>query len=216
MLTLVIGNKNLSSWSLRPWLLLRHFDVVFAEHMLLLDTPEFKAEIAAWSPNRRVPALHHNGLLVWDSLAICEYINETFLDEGGWPTDASARAQARSAAAEMHSGFAALRTQLPMNCARQPDGVHWDEEAARDITRIQELWRALKSEHGKKGPFLCGEFGIVDAMFAPVAVRFAGYGVSLDDTALAFVDAIYALPAFRQWHAAGLAEIMRAPAEAIS
>lgn len=224
MLTLVIGNKNLSSWSLRPWLLLRHFDIAFNERMLLLDTPEFDAEIAALSPNRRVPALHHGALnhaalnqgdlIAWDSLAISEYINENFLDGRGWPADVNARAQARSAAAEMHSGFAALRKQLPMNCARQPDGMHWDEEAARDISRIQALWRTLKSAHGRKGPFLCGDFGIVDAMFAPVAVRFTGYGVVLDDTARIFVDAIYALPAFREWHAAGLAETMRAPAVA--
>lgn len=214
MLTLVIGNKNLSSWSLRPWLLLRQFDIAFEERMLLLDTPRFEAEIATWSPNRRVPALHDDGLLVWDSLAICEYVNETFLEGRGWPDDAALRAQARSAVAEMHSGFAALRRQLPMDCARTPDGMRWDEDATRDIARIQALWRMLKSAHGRDGEFLCGGFGIVDAMFAPVAVRFAGYGVEMDDTARAFVDAIYALPAFREWHAAGLAETIRAPADA--
>ncbi|MCY7354707.1 MAG: glutathione S-transferase family protein [Lysobacter sp.] len=210
MLTLVIGNKNLSSWSLRPWLLLRHFRVEFDEHLLLLDTPAFHAEIRQWSPNARVPALHHDGLIVWDSLAICEYIDETLLARRGWPAAASARAQARSAAAEMHSGFAALRRQLPMNCRRQPDARpdvrQWDAEAQRDIARIQEIWRMLKSVHGQDGPFLCGDFGIVDAMFAPVAVRFTGYGVAMDDTARAFVDAIYTLPAFQQWHAAALAE----------
>ncbi|MEO6365232.1 MAG: glutathione S-transferase family protein [Luteimonas sp.] len=211
MLTLVIGNKNLSSWSLRPWLLLRHFGIAFSERMLPLDTPEFEAGIAALSPNRRVPALHRDELIVWDSLAICEYVNETFLDGRGWPDDADARAQARSAAAEMHSGFAALRTQLPMNCSRTPEGRHWDGEAARDIERIQQLWRTLDSAHGKDGPFLCGEFGIVDAMFAPVAVRFVGYGVGLDETARGFVDAIHALPAFREWHAAALAETTQAP-----
>ncbi len=213
MLTLIIGNKNLSSWSLRPWLLLRHFNVAFNERMVLLDTPEFDAGIEALSPNRRVPALQHGNLNVWDSLAICEYVNEAFLDGRGWPADVNARAQARSAAAEMHSGFAALRKQLPMNCARQPDGRQWDDEATRDIARIQALWRTLKSVHGSDGTFLCGEFGIVDAMFAPVAVRFAGYGVEMDVTAQTFVDAIYALPAFREWHAAGLAETMRTPAD---
>ncbi|MDQ3038490.1 MAG: glutathione S-transferase family protein [Pseudomonadota bacterium] len=211
MLTLVIGNKNLSSWSLRPWLLLRQFDVAFEERMLLLDSPGFEAQIATWSPNRRVPALHHDGLLVWDSLAICEYVNESFLAGRGWPDDAKLRALARSAVAEMHSGFAALRKQLPMNCARQPDAALWDEEASRDIARIQQLWITLKSAHDNQGGFLCGEFGIVDAMFAPVAVRFAGYGVEMDGTARAFVDAIYALPAFREWHAAGVAETLRAP-----
>jgi len=208
MLTLVIGNKNLSSWSLRPWLLLRHFRVDFYEHLLLLDTPEFKAQITDWSPNARVPVLHHDGLIVWDSLAICEYIDETFLARRGWPAAAPARAQARSAAAEMHSGFAALRQQLPMNCQRQPDANRWDAEAERDIARIQALWRIIKSRHGQGGPFLCGDFGIVDAMFAPVAVRFVGYGVAMDETATAFVDALYALPAFRQWHAAALKETL--------
>ena len=209
MPTLVIGNKNLSSWSLRPWLLLRQFGIAFEERMLPLDTPEFDATIAEWSPNRRVPALHHDGLVVWDSLAICEYVNETFLAGRGWPREAKLRARARSAVAEMHSGFAALRQQLPMNCARQPDGTRWDEDAARDIARIQELWRMLRSAHDDAGEFLCGGFGIVDAMFAPVAVRFAGYGVAMDATAQEFVDAVYALPAFREWHAAGLAEFIR-------
>ncbi len=206
VLTLVIGNKNLSSWSLRPWLLLRHFRVEFDEHLLLLDTAAFRAEVLEWSPNARVPALHHDGLIVWDSLAICEYIDETFLARRGWPAAASARAQARSAAAEMHSGFAALRQQLPMNCQRHPDAYRWDAEAERDIARVQEIWRMLKSEHGQDGPFLCGDFGIIDAMFAPVAVRFGGYGVAMDETAAAFVDAIHALPAFQLWHAAALSE----------
>ncbi|MEJ7745566.1 MAG: glutathione S-transferase family protein [Luteimonas sp.] len=206
MLTLVIGNKNLSSWSLRPWLLMRHFGVGFGEQRLLLDTPAFDADIRTWSPNARVPALHHDGLVIWDSLAICEYIDEHCIDGRGWPEHRVARARARSAAAEMHSGFAALRQQLPMNCQRLTDGYRWNHDAERDIARIQELWRMLRSMHGSGGAFLCGEFGIVDAMFAPVAVRFTGYGVAMDDPARAFVDAIYALPAFREWHTEALAE----------
>ncbi|MEO6103212.1 MAG: glutathione S-transferase, partial [Pseudoxanthomonas sp.] len=116
---LVIGNKNYSSWSLRPWLLLRHFGVEFEERRLLLDTPEFQREVGHWSPTARVPVLVDDGLTVWDSLAICEYANEQWLSGAGWPPERSARAQARAAAAEMHSGFAALRTQLPMNSHRQ-------------------------------------------------------------------------------------------------
>lgn len=219
MLTLVIGNKNYSSWSLRPWLLMRHFGIAFAEHGLLLDTPSFQQEIGRWSPNRSVPALHDGDprsspgqvLVVWDSLAICEYVNERFLDGRGWPADPRARAQARSAAAEMHSGFLALRKQLPMNCRRQPDGYRWNADADRDIARVQALWRELRQNYGAGGPFLCGDFGIVDAMFAPVLVRFAGYGVPLDATAQAYDDAIRALPAFAEWHAAALAETVRLP-----
>ncbi len=210
-LLLVIGNKNYSSWSLRPWLLLAHFDIAFEERRLLLDTDAFRAEIPRWSPSRTVPVLHHDGLVVWDSLAICEYVSETFLDGRGWPADPHARAQARSAAAEMHSGFTALRAQLPMNCRRTPNAYRWDAAAQRDIDRVQALWRDLRAAYGNGGDFLCGGFGIVDAMFAPVAVRFRGYGVEMDDDARAFVDAIHALPAFARWQAEALAEAERVP-----
>lgn len=210
-LLLVIGNKNYSSWSLRPWLLLAHFDVAFDERRLALDTDAFHAEIPRWSPSRTVPALHHDGLVVWDSLAICEYASETFLDGRGWPADPRARAQARSAAAEMHSSFAALRAQLPMNCRRTPNAYRWDAEAQRDIDRVQALWRDQRAAHGNGGDFLCGGFGIVDAMFAPVAVRFRGYGVDMDDDARAYVDAVHALPAFARWQAEALAETERVP-----
>jgi glutathione S-transferase len=155
--------------------------------------------------------LHHDGLVVWDSLAICEYVSEIFLDGRGWPADPHARAQARSAAAEMHSGLAALRAQLPMNCCRTPNAYRWDAEAQRDIDRVQALWRDLRVAYGNGGDFLCGGFGIVDAMFAPVAVRFRGYGVDMDDDARAFVDAIHALPAFARWQAEALAETERVP-----
>lgn len=220
-LILVIGNKNYSSWSLRPWLLLAHFGIAFEECRLALDTEAFYAEIPRWSPSGRVPALHHDGATVWDSLAICEYVNDTFLDGRGWPVDRRLRALARSAAAEMHAGFAALRAQLPMNCRRTPNAYRWDADAQRDIDRVQALWRDLRAACGEgtgsstgtsqASPFLCGEFGIVDAMFAPVAVRFRGYGVELDDGARAFVDAMYALPALARWHAEALAETERVP-----
>ena len=142
--TLVIGNKNYSSWSLRPWLLLRHHGVAFEEVRLLLDTPAFPSQVARWSPSRRVPALHDAGLVVWDSLAICEYANERWLDGKGWPADIALRAVARSAAAEMHSGFGALRSQLPMNVRRQPRLPHWDAAADADIARVQEIWHDLR------------------------------------------------------------------------
>lgn len=206
MPVLVIANKNYSSWSLRPWLLLRQFGVAFDERRLALDTDEFHAQVGRLSPSGRVPALHHDGLVVWDSLAICEYADEVFLDGRGWPLTARARARARSAAAEMHSGFAALRNQLPMNCARQPDRYRWDADAGRDIGRVLALWRDLREAHGAGGDFLCGDFGIVDAMFAPVVIRFRGYGVPLDEVGLAYCDAMLALPAMREWIQAAIAE----------
>jgi glutathione S-transferase len=202
---LAIGNRNYSSWSLRPWLLLRHFGVGFDEDVLPLDTPEFGPRIAAYGAAGRVPVLVDGGTTVWDSLAICEYANERWLDGRGWPADPARRALARSAAAEMHSGFGALRSQLPMNVRRRPDAYRWDAEAQRDIDRVQALWATLRARAGE-GPCLLGGFGIVDAMFAPVCVRFRGYGVPLDAGAAAYMEAILSLPAFREWETAALAE----------
>lgn len=206
---LVIGNKNYSSWSFRPWLLLRHFGVEFEERRLLLGTPEFQRDIGRWSPTARVPVLIDGGLTVWDSLAICEYANERWLAGAGWPRDRAARAQARAAAAEMHSGFIALRTQLPMNSHRQPDAYRWDAQAQADIDRVQRLWAGLRASHGGEAGFLCGDFGIVDAMFAPLAIRFLGYGVPLDEVARGYVAALQRLPAFRQWREQAAGEEQR-------
>jgi glutathione S-transferase len=205
---LYIGNKNYSSWSLRPWLLMAQAGLAFDERVLWLDTPEFAADIGMVSPSRRVPVLHHGGRVVWDSLAICEYINELLLDGRGWPTDPDARALGRSAACEMHSGFAALRQHLPMNCSRTPDAYRWPADAQADIERVQQLWCELRSK-AKGGEFLCGGFGIVDAMFAPVVIRFRGYGVELDPVCRAYSDAMLALPAMQAWIAAGQAEEVR-------
>ena len=196
---LVIGNKNYSSWSLRPWLLLRQFGIAFEERRLSLDTDAFHDEIGRWSPTGRVPALHDDGLLIWDSLAICEYVNERWLDGSGWPTDIAERARARAAAAEMHSGFGALRTQLPMNCRRVPDRYRGDAAADADIARVQQLWLQLRDAYGTRGNFLCGDFGIVDAMFAPVVFRFRGYGVTLNDNAARYCETMLALPAMHEW-----------------
>jgi glutathione S-transferase len=207
MLTLVIGNKNYSSWSLRPYLVLKTFGIAFDEVRILLDTPHFQQDVARWAPNSRVPALHDDGLVIWDSLAICEYVNERYLDGRGWPADVAARAQARSASAEMHSGFGALRAQLPMNMRRTPDRYRWDAAADRDAARIQAMWRELREAHGAGGPFLCGAFSIVDAMYAPVVSRFLSYGVPMDDNARAFADAIQSLPAWQQWRDEGFAEV---------
>lgn len=196
---LVIGNKNYSSWSLRPWLFMREGGVEFDEQRLALDTPGFAAQVAALSPTRRVPVLHDGDVVVWDSLAICEYANERWLDGRGWPADLAERARARAAAAEMHSGFSALRTQLPMNCRRHPDGYRWDAAAQADIERVQQLWRELLARNDGGGGFLCGRFGIVDAMFAPVVVRFVGYGVPVDADLERYMQAVRALPAMQAW-----------------
>lgn len=198
-LVLVIGNKNYSSWSLRPWLLMSYFDLPFNEVKLPLDTPEFFRRIAEYSPVAKVPVLRDGDETIWDSLAICEVVNERYLGGRAWPADPKARAAARCAVAEMHSGFAALRSQLSMNCHRENDGYRWNEAADRDINRIQELWRDLRTRFGDGGPFLCGRFGIVDAMFAPVCVRFKAYGVAMDENASRYAETIYQIPAMQAW-----------------
>ena len=211
--TLVTGNRNYSSWSLRPWLLMRYFGLEFNEVVLPLDTPEFFQRISAYSPSGRVPALVVGDETVWDSLAICETVNERWLAGRAWPVSPQARAAARSATCEMHSGFAAMRSQLPMNCRRQPREPHWDAAASRDIARIEQLWQALLAGHGSSGDFLCGDFGIVDAMFAPVCVRFRGYGPPLLDSTRAYMARVFALPAMVEWLAAAQAEPARIPAD---
>ena len=204
--TLVIGDKNLSSWSLRPWLALRAFGVDFEELRLPLDTPEFRARIGEFSPTGKVPALLHDGVAVWESLAILEYINETFLDGRGWPRERAPRAHARAIAAEMHAGFAALRRELPLNLKRRGAPAIPGPEAARDIARVQQLWRDARARFGASGPFLFGGFGLADAMYAPVALRFVVYGVALTAEAQAYVEAITALPAVIEWRAAAETE----------
>ncbi|KFN43366.1 glutathione S-transferase family protein [Arenimonas oryziterrae] len=206
MPTLVIGNKNYSSWSLRPWLFFRQSGLAFEEVRLPLDTPEFYQRIGDYSPTARVPVLRIEDETIWDSLAICEVANERWLGGRGWPADARARAAARCASAEMHSGFSALRTQLPMNCRRPDNGYRGDAAAQKDIDRVQALWRDLRTRFGGGGEFLCGDFGIVDAMFAPVCVRFTAYRVPMEAVAQRYRDAIYALPAMREWLAAAAAE----------
>jgi len=148
------------------------FELPFDEVKLPLDTPEFYRRIGDYSPVAKVPVLRDGDETIWDSLAICEVVNERYLDGKAWPEDLKTRAAARCAVAEMHSGFAALRKQLPMNCHREKDGYRWNDDADRDIARIPNLWRDLRSRFAGDDEFLCGKFGIVDAMFAPVCVRF--------------------------------------------
>jgi glutathione S-transferase len=197
--TLVIGSKSYSSWSLRPWLLLRQFGVEFEEIKLPLDTPEFYRRIRDYSPSGRVPALIVDNLHIWDSLAIIEFANEQFLQNAGWPKDVAARAFARSISAEMHSGFSALRNAMPMNCRKRVPDFRIADDVARDIERIIAIWRETRARFGKGGPFRFGEFGIADAMYAPVVFRFVSYGVALDGVQRAYADSVLALPAIAEW-----------------
>lgn len=203
-LTLVIGNKNYSSWSLRPWLLLKHFGVEFDEVKLLLDTPAFHEQIARWSPSGRVPVLVDGDLAVWDSLAIAEYVNEIHLRGNGWPAHPALRAIARSAVAEMHAGYAALRAELPMNVRRQPGPVALSVAAERDIARITQVWADALARG--PGPFLFGDFSIADAFFAPVVLRFRAYDVALTGLPSGYQARMLALPAMLEWCEGAAAE----------
>jgi glutathione S-transferase len=206
--TLVIGNKNYSSWSLRAWLALRLGRVDFEEVRIALDQPQTKSEILARSPSGKVPCLIDGPLVVWDSLAICETVNERCVAGTLWPADADARAQARAVSAEMHSGFAALRTHMPMDIrAHRPERgatTLQRSDVAADVARIQSIWTDCLSR--SSGPLLFGRFTIADAFYAPVVTRFRTYGVALSPVLSAYCDAVLALPAMREWVEAAQAE----------
>jgi glutathione S-transferase len=204
--TLVIGNKNYSSWSLRPWLLLRQAGLPFREVRIPLYTPESKAQIRSYSPSGKVPCLVDGALAVWDSLAICEYVAERRPELGLWPSDAHARAVARSMSAEMHSGFQNLRSNMSMNCRGQFPGLGRTVEVAGEIDRIQRMWTEARERFGSAGPFLFGAFSVADAMYAPVVLRFRTYAVQLNPICRDYADAILALPAMQQWLADAHAE----------
>jgi glutathione S-transferase len=205
-LTLVIGNKQFSSWSLRPWLALKQIGLPFREVLVLLRRPETKAEILKYSPSGKVPYLIDGSLGVWDSLAIIEYLNELRPEARLWPADRAARGLARAISAEMHSGFAALRQHLGMDLKRAPAQGAWPAEAAADIERVQAIWAEARARYGAGGPFLFGQFTAADAMYAPVVTRFHRYGVPLDPAQAAYRDAVLALPAMQEWTAAAQKE----------
>ncbi len=198
-LTLVIGNKNYSSWSLRPWLVLRHLGIPFEELRIPLYRPDTAQALAPWSPSGLVPLLQDGELKVWDSLAICEYLNECLPEHQLWPRDQAARAVARSVSAEMHAGFAGLRQAMSMHIrGRYPDQGR-TPQSLKDIARIQALWNDCRASFGVGGDFLFGRFTIADAMYAPVVLRFQTYAVPLDGAAQDYANAILALPALREW-----------------
>ena len=201
--TLVIGNKNYSSWSLRGWLMARAAGIEFDEVMIPLDRPETAAAIRKHSPSGKVPVLIHRGLAVWESLAIAEYLNDLKPEAALWPTSAAARAHARVVSAEMHAGFAELRTHMPMNIRSSYPGKGMTPAVRADIERITGLWRDCRKRFGGAFPkddgFLFGTFGAADAMYAPVVTRFRTYGVTLDSDADAYCTAVLAHPAMREW-----------------
>ena len=205
-LTLIIGNKNYSSWSLRAWLALKQTGAEFEEIRIPLDTPQTRSQILQHSPTGKVPALRHGDLLLWESIALCEYLAEQFADRHLWPADANKRAMARCVSAEMHAGFAALRQRLPMDCRSRFSWKGTLPEVQADIDRVLSLWFTCRQQFGEGGDFLFGHFTIADAMFAPVVSRFITYGVPLNTIAQAYAGAISALPAMQEWMAAAAAE----------
>ena len=210
MLKLVIGNKNYSSWSMRPWLALRANDIPFEEIFIPLytDNKADKERILSFSHAGKVPALVDGDITVWDSLSIIEYLAEKFPQSRLWPNDRTARAHARSISAEMHSGFMALRNECGMNLHRPIRSVAMSDDAHANAARIQAIWAECYQRYGKQGPFLFGAFGGADAMFAPVVHRFRTYAIPVEGDARHYVDAMMSLPAFAEWTRDGLAETL--------
>lgn len=212
---LVIGNKNYSSWSLRPWLLMREKHIAFEEIRVPLARADTREALLRYSPSAKVPVLIDASLTVWDSLAIIEYLAEAYPRSGIWPARPTARATARAVSAEIHSSFAALREAMPMNLRVQHPGCGHTPAAMRDVTRIVAIWEDCLARHHGEGAFLFGGFCAADAMYAPAVTRFATYGVELPPASAAYCAAIRALPAMREWTAAALTEPERIAASEI-
>lgn len=200
--TIYIGNKNYSSWSLRGWLMLKHTGADFTEEMIALDEANTRADILRHSPSARVPAVKHGDFVVWETLAIGEYLAELLPAAQLWPMAATARAVARAASSEMHAGFAPLRGHLPMNIRSSFPNRGVTPEVQADINRITALWRDCRRRFGEGGEFLFGAFTIADAMYAPVVSRFRTYRIELDDETQRYADAVWALPMMQEWAAA--------------
>jgi len=209
-LTLVIGNKNYSSWSMRPWLAMRASGIAFEEVFIPLYTDDKadKDRILSFSRSGKVPSLVDGDITVWDSLAIIEYLAERFPEARLWPEDRAARAHARSISAEMHSGFLPLRNECGMNLHRPIGAVTLSADARANIARVEQIWTDCRARYGKAGPFLFGAFTGADAMYAPVVHRFRTYAIKVGPLAQAYMETMMALPAFAEWTKAGLAETL--------
>ena len=205
-LTLVIGNKNYSSWSFRPWIAMKAAGIPFAERVISLDDPEFKSTLLKLSPAGKVPVLVDGDIRVWESLAILEYLGEKFADAGLWPSDVAARAHARAIACEMHAAFAPLRRHCPMNFWRPVKSRELPGDVVADVGRIDAMWTECRAQFGAGGPFLFGRFSAADAMYAPVVSRFHTYDVEVGAAARAYMGAVMALPAWAEWKEAALQE----------
>ena len=206
---LTIGNKAYSSWSLRPWILLTHFEIPFDETVIPLDQPETRAAILAASPNGRVPVLDADGLVIAESLAITEFVAEAFPDLPIWPRDRAPRAIARALSSEIHAGFQALRQACPTNFRREPKPIAINPEVQADIHRIEAAWHDARRRFGQGGAFLFGAFSAADAMWAPVVNRFQAYAIEVLPETRAYMEAVMALPAWQSWIAGAKSEPWR-------
>ena len=203
-LTLVIGNKNYSSWSLRPWIAMKTAAIAFTDRVISLNDPAFKATLLKLTPAGKVPVLLDGDVHVWESLAILDYLAESYPAAGLWPDDAAARAQARAIACEMHAGFVALRRHCPMNFWRPLKRRDLPDQVAADVRRIDAMWAECLARSG--GPFLFGRFTAADAMYAPVVSRFHTYDIAVGAASRAYMDAVMGLAAWAEWKKAALAE----------
>lgn len=205
MLKLVIGNKNYSSWSMRPWVLMTHFGVQFEEIRIPLFIEGYQQHLSEYSPTLKVPVLIDKDLTIWDSLAISEYVSEKYLQEQAFPSSAAERALCRAYCAEMHGGFFEIRNQLPMNC-RARRRVEIGPGLEKEIARIQMLWVEARDRYSDVGPYLFGSFSIADAFFAPVAMRFSTYGITLESKAMGYLETLIGNPAVQAWVSAAKTE----------
>jgi len=209
-LILCIGDKNLSSWSMRPWIALEQSGIPFEEVLIRLKQDDTRESILKHSPSGRVPSLKHGDLLIWDSLAILEYLAETFPSARLWPQAPDARAYARTICAEMHSGFLAMRTQLPLNSSTKKPCPELTEATREDLKRIEELWRECRQKYGASGPLLFGNFTSADAFFAPVVLRLENYSVEVGECTRAYMKSVLELSSVRKWIAGAKAEVGKA------
>jgi len=202
-LTLIFGNKNYSSWSLRPWVFLKHNEIAFKEKRIALFTDTTNKELEQYNSDFKVPVLKDGELVIWDSLSILEYVSEKYLHSKGWPQDEKARAMARSVSAEMHSSFIHVRNELPMNCRKLFKGITLSRYAKKEIERIKMLWRTCRHNYGADGEWLFGKYSIADAMFAPIALRFHGYNITLEGVEADYVTSVLTQPCIIEWIEAG-------------